>query len=140
MPLCLLTACIPGCLLLGLHTTLQASLHIGFGIASREEDLAEERDVGDGQPERVNFGQALLIWEGGYAAAELVEGRVDAEHPLPLADVGGLPLAAERRGRQGGGARRGRRRGAVRFSTPWRAGHGRGGPRQELVCQGGAVR
>lgn len=128
-----LTAGVPGRLLLALQTALQALLHVGFGIAPGEEDLAQKCDVRDGQPERVDFGEALLVGEGGYMAPELVEGRVDVEHPLPLADVGGVAVV----GVSGGW------RGAVWFSSPrhllWGRGAHRGQPRGELVYQRGAV-
>jgi len=133
-----LTAGIPGRPLLALQTVLQALLHIGFGIASGEEDLTKKSDVGNCQPESVDFGEPLLVREGRYAAPELVEGRVDAEHPLPLAEVGGAPLVAGAAGRW--------RRGAVHFSTPRpprRAARGRGasrgGPGGGLLCRGAAV-
>ena len=41
------------------------------------EDLAEEGDVGDGEAEGVDLGEALLVREGGHVEAELLEGRVD---------------------------------------------------------------
>lgn len=131
--LCSLTARVPGCLLLALQTVLQALLHVGFGIAPGDEDLAQKCNVCNGQPERVDFGEALLIGEGGYMAPELVEGRVDVEHPLPLADVGGMAVA----GVSGGW------REAVWFSShchlPQGRGAHRGWPRGELVYQSGAV-
>lgn len=74
MTLHLLTACVPGCLLLALRVVLQAPLHVRFRIAPREDDLAEESDVGNGQPQRVDLGETLLIREGGYMAPELIEG------------------------------------------------------------------
>ncbi|OPJ90273.1 hypothetical protein AV530_014846 [Patagioenas fasciata monilis] len=63
--LCSLTTGVPGRLLLALQTVLQALLHVGFGIAPGGEDLAQKCNVCDGQPERVDFGEALLIGEDG---------------------------------------------------------------------------
>lgn len=70
----LLTTCVPGCPLLALHIVPQALLHIGLRFAPREDDLAEESNVGNGQPQCVDLGETLLIRKGGYMAPELIEG------------------------------------------------------------------
>lgn len=57
------------------------------GVVLRGQDLSEQSYVGDGQPKRVDLGQSLLERKRGHVTAQLVEGRVDAEHAFPLADV-----------------------------------------------------
>lgn len=115
-----LTARIPGRPLGALEAAPQAPLHVGFGLTAGQEDVPEEGDVGDGQAERVDLGQALLVGEGGHAAAELVEGRVDAEHHPALAEVGGAALPGPPRAPCWD-------RGLVQLSTPW--------PRPGGLCQ-----
>jgi len=124
---CKLTAGVPDGVGLVLVAVLHA-LHVGLGVASRHQDLPEERDVRDGKPQGVDLGQPLLVRERGHVAPELLEGRVDAQHPLALPDVGGVSLDLVRwvvvvMGHQAPGAslpaadlgRFVRRRGAVRF-------------------------
>lgn len=148
----MLTACIPGCLAVALQAALQALLHVGFGFAAGEQDVSKESDVRDGQAERVDFGEPFLVRKSGNVTPEPIEGRIDAQHPLPLTDVGGPAVGAAGARRGGAG-----RRGAVRFSTPrplrssvqrarrcyratggcWKARRGR--PREQVVCRGGIV-
>lgn len=145
----LLTAYIPCCLVMALQIALQALLHVGFGFAAREQDLPKESNVRDGQAECIDLGEPLLVRESRNVAPELIEGRVDAEHSLPLSDVGGPTVGAAGARRGGAG-----RRGAVHFSTRhplrrsvqqvrrgYRASGGcgracRGRPREQVVCQG----
>lgn len=47
----------------------------------------KQRDVGDGEPQSVDLGQALLVREGGHVLAQLLERAIDAHHPLALTDV-----------------------------------------------------
>lgn len=87
-----LTARVPDGIGLVLVAVLHALVHVGLGVAARQQDLPQQRDVGDGQPQCVDLGQPLLVREGGHVAAQLLEGGVDAQHPLPLADVGRVTL------------------------------------------------
>lgn len=56
----------------------QAFLDVGERVAVCRQHLLEQRDVCDGQPQRVNLAEALLVGERGHVAAQLVERRVDA--------------------------------------------------------------
>lgn len=53
-------------------------------------ELCEEIDVSDGQPQRVDLGQPLLVGQRGDVRAEALEGVVDGLHPSALAHVGSL--------------------------------------------------
>lgn len=53
-------------------------VHEGLHGVRVLQDLAKERDVGDGQAEGVDLGEALLVREGRNVQSELLEGRVDA--------------------------------------------------------------
>jgi len=56
------------------------------------EQLGHETDVGDGQPERLDSGQALLVRERRRLAPQLVERLVQVVHAPALAYVGRAPL------------------------------------------------
>lgn len=56
------------------------------------QQVGHEGDVDDGQAERVDARQPLLVGEGGDFPPQLIERFVQAEHPLPLAHVGRLSL------------------------------------------------
>ena len=86
------TACIPDCVGLVLVAILHALVYVGFGVASRHQYLSQKGDVGYGQSQSVYLGQALLVGERRDVTAQLLESRVDAQHPLSLPDVGGVPL------------------------------------------------
>jgi len=58
----------------------------------RLEQLGHEADVRDGQPERLDPGQALLVRERGHLAPQLVERLVQVVHAPALAYVGRAPL------------------------------------------------
>lgn len=87
-----LTARVPGRSPGAGDAAAQALLHEGSGLSAGHQDVPEQGDVGDGQAQGVDLGEAFLEGEGGHEAPELVEGRVDAEHPPPLAQVGGAAL------------------------------------------------
>lgn len=87
-----LTTGVPSSPLGALGAAPQALLYVGSGVAAGQEDVPEQGDVGGGQAQRVDLGEAFLVGERGHVAAQLVEGRVDAEHPPPLAEVGGAAL------------------------------------------------
>lgn len=83
----------------------------------RSQNFGHESDVRDGQPQRFDARQSLLVGERGHFAAQLVERLVQIEHATALANVGCPPLgdggdatasllcgvAAAARGRSGGG-------------------------------------
>lgn len=75
---------------------LHALIYIGLGVAAGHEDLSEQGDVCDGQPQGVDLGQSLLVGKRGHVTAQLLKRRVDTEHALALADVGGVALDAVR--------------------------------------------
>ena len=56
----------------------QGALHVGEWVAVRRQQLPQQSDVRDGQAQRVDLGQPLLVWERGHVHAQLVERRVDA--------------------------------------------------------------
>jgi len=58
----------------------------------RLEQLGHEADVRDGQPERLDPGQALLVRERGHLAPQLVERLVQVVHAPALAYVRRAPL------------------------------------------------
>lgn len=69
------TACIPvGSVRLDLPP--EAPLHVGQGVAVGGEHLSEEGDVGDGQTQRVDLAEPLLVREGRHVHPKLVERRV----------------------------------------------------------------
>ena len=53
-------------------------LNVGDGLEVAEEDLPQQRDVGDGEPQRVDLAQPLLVREGGHVPPQLLERGVDA--------------------------------------------------------------
>ncbi len=70
----------------------EAALDVGERLhpaVGRVQDLPEEGDVGDGQAERVDLAQPLLVREGGNVQAELLEGSVDAAGAEPRGGGGG---------------------------------------------------
>lgn len=75
-----------------LQLPFEALLYVREGVVIRVQDLPEQRYVGDGQSERVDLGESLFERKSGHVTAQLVEGRVDAEHAFPLADVRSVPL------------------------------------------------
>lgn len=119
-----LTAGVPHGVAVVLVAVLHAFVHVGLGVTARQQDLPQQRDVGDGEPQGVDLRQSLLVGESGHVAAQLLEGRVDAQHPLPLPDVGGVPLHLVR-GMHSGPARPARALCAEAHSS---------------ICAGGAVR
>ena len=46
----------------------------------------------DGEPQRVDLAQPLLVGQGRDVVPESLEGVVDGLHPLPLAEVGRVAL------------------------------------------------
>lgn len=86
------TARVPDGVGLILVAALHALVHIGFGVAAGHQDLSQQGDVSYGQSQGVNLRQTLFVGKRRHVAAKLLEGRIDAEHPLPLPDVGGMPL------------------------------------------------
>ena len=46
----------------------------------------EEGDVGDGEAERVDLGEALLVGEGRHVQPQLLERRVDARRTMYITD------------------------------------------------------
>lgn len=83
----ILTASVPFPCMLSFQLPFEALLDVREGVILRGQDLPEQSYVGDGQPKRVDLGQALLERKRGHVTAQLVEGRVDAEHAFPFADV-----------------------------------------------------
>lgn len=69
-----------------------SSVQSGPVLAVLLQQVRHERDVDDGQPQRVDTGQSLLVGECGNFPPQLVKRLVQAEHPLPLPHVGRLPL------------------------------------------------
>lgn len=62
-------------------------------MAVLPQQVAHEGDVDDGQAERVDARQSLLVGEGGDFPPQLIKRFVQAEHPLPFPHVCRLPLA-----------------------------------------------
>lgn len=56
------------------------------------QQVGHEGDVDDGQPERVDARQPLLVGECGHFPPQLIKGFIQAEHPLPFPHVGRLSL------------------------------------------------
>lgn len=56
------------------------------------QQVGHEGDVDDGQAERVDARQSLLVGEGGDLPPQLVKRFVQAEHPLPFPHVCRLSL------------------------------------------------
>lgn len=56
------------------------------------QQVGHEGDVDDGQPERVDARQPLLVGEGGDFPPQLIKRFIQAEHPLPFPHVGRLSL------------------------------------------------
>ena len=48
----------------------EALLDVGHRLEVAEEDLPQQRDVGDGQPQRVDLAQPLLVGKGRNVAPE----------------------------------------------------------------------
>lgn len=71
---------------------LEALLDVRERVVLGGQDLPEQGDVGDREAQGVDLGEALLKREGGHVTAQLVEGRVDAEHAFPFPDVGRVSL------------------------------------------------
>ena len=79
----------------GPELTSQALLDVLNWLQVAEKDLSEEGDVGDGQTERVDLAEPLLVRKGGNVSAELLEGGVDTG----AAEQGGR-LVRRREGRE----------------------------------------
>ena len=58
-------------------------LNVGDWLEVAEEDLPQQRDVSDGEPQRVDLAQPLLVREGGHVPPQLLERRVDARAAEP---------------------------------------------------------
>ena len=71
--------------------TAEALLDVGHWLEVAEEDLAEQGDVGDGQPQGVDLAETLLVGEGGHVSSELLEGGVDGGAVSRPPVVRGLP-------------------------------------------------
>lgn len=56
------------------------------------QQVRHEGDVDDGQTERVDAGQPLLVGERGNFPPQFIKRLVQAKHPLPFPHVGRLPL------------------------------------------------
>lgn len=61
------------------------------GCAAQE--LCHEADVGDGQSQRLDARQSLLVGECGHLATQLVERLVKVEHATAFANIGGTSLS-----------------------------------------------
>ena len=55
----------------------EALLDVLDRLEVAEQDLPQERDVGDGETERVDLAESLLVRKSGNVSAELLEGCVD---------------------------------------------------------------
>lgn len=51
--------------------TPEALLDVGHRLEVAEEDLTQQRDVGDGQPQGVDLAQPLLVGEGRNVASRM---------------------------------------------------------------------
>ena len=72
--------------------TSQARLHeLQWVGRAGAQHVPQQRDVSDGQPERVNLGQPLLERERGHVQPQLLKRPIDAHHPLALSNVGSSP-------------------------------------------------
>lgn len=69
------------------RTQMRAVVRLSGG-----QNFGHEADVRDGQPQRFDARQPLLVGECGYFAAQLVERFVQVEHATALANVGRPPL------------------------------------------------
>ena len=88
LPLMILATRVPLRALGRLDLSSQAFLYVRQRIVVGCKNLAQERDVSDGQAQSVNLGQAFLVGKRWYMNPQLVEGRVDAAetrttHPAP---------------------------------------------------------
>lgn len=61
------------------------------GCATQE--LCHEANVGDGQSQRLDARQSLLVGERGHLATQLVERLVQVEHATALANIGSTALS-----------------------------------------------
>lgn len=62
----------------GLPFAAQTPLDVGERIAVGRQHFAQQRDVRDGQSQRVDLAEPLLVRERGHVTSELIERRVDA--------------------------------------------------------------
>ena len=62
----------------GPELTSQALLDVLDRLEVAEQDLPQERDVGDGETERVDLAESLLIRKCRDVSPQLLEGGVDA--------------------------------------------------------------
>ncbi len=128
--LCLLTASVPVLSPLPgdlAPETLGDECH-GVHLAARQQ-VPQQCYVGDGQPQRVDLAQPLLVGKRGHVEAQLLEGRVDAviaggarmsKHGWRRRGWGGLVFGTDwvlgsdngkKRGRNGGGETKGKKQG-----------------------------
>ena len=64
-----------------------------YAIKKRALVLASNFQIlPDGEPQRVDLAQPLLVGQGRDVMTEPLEGVVDGLHPLPLAEVGRVAL------------------------------------------------
>lgn len=53
--------------------TPETLFDVGQGVVIRLEDFPEQGNVGDGQPQGVDFWEALFVREGGHVDAQFVK-------------------------------------------------------------------
>lgn len=64
-----------------------AASGVGPTPGAAVHQLRHEADVGNGQPQRLDAGQAFLVGECGNFAAQLIESLVQVEHPTAFSDI-----------------------------------------------------
>ena len=92
-----LTTSVPDDDLLPFAVSPQTLLDVFERLPTGNEDVLEHRYVGDGETQRVDLGETLLVGEGRHVQTQLLERRVDRHHPLPLPHVRCCPLYFVRR-------------------------------------------
>ena len=87
-----LTTCVPDNDLLALAVSPQTLFDVFERFPTGSEDILEHRYVGDGETQRVDLRETLLIRKGRHVQTQLFERRVDRHHSLPLSHVRCCPL------------------------------------------------
>ena len=71
---------------LGSNLAAEAAVDVrqGLHLVRVVEDLPEERDVGDGQPQRVDLGKSFLVRKRRDVNPQLFEGRINARRAVKI--------------------------------------------------------
>ena len=66
----------------GPQLTSEALLDVGHGLEVAEEDLTQQRDVGDGQPQGVDLAQPLLVGKSRNVASRMKSNKQKRSYGL----------------------------------------------------------